>query len=162
MGNSAEWRSLKHRVLKHMERSSKTHSSTVKYKKQRKLLQNWQKTSVKNQLRTAIGVVQTNCVTIHYDTRVAELYQAGTEFGDIGHSRMMFPQMIDIACRFIDLETIAHLKKCLPNTGLPSHFYCTADKSTNHRVSNQATMMCPVIERKRSTIPLGAKPVYLT
>ena len=105
---------------------------------------------MKNQLRTAVGVVQTKCAAIHYETRIAELYQAGAEVGDFGHSRMMFPQMTDTACRFIDLETIAHLKKCLPKAGLPPAFYCTADKSTNHRVSNQTTMICPVIEGERS------------
>ena len=45
--------------------------------------------------------------------------------------------MIDIACRFIDLETIAHLKKCLLNTGLSPHFYRTPDNSTNHEYSTK-------------------------
>ena len=34
LGNSAEWRSLKQRVSKHMKGSSKTHSSAVKYIKE--------------------------------------------------------------------------------------------------------------------------------
>ena len=82
-------------------------------KKQRQFLQNWQKTSVKNQLRTVIGVAQTKYAAIHYEIRIAELYQVGADVGDFGHSQM-FPQMIDIACCFIDFETIAHLKNIYP------------------------------------------------
>ena len=47
-GNSAEWRSLKHRVLKHMEGSSKRHSSAVKYKNK----ENYYKIGKKPQWRT--------------------------------------------------------------------------------------------------------------
>ena len=76
---------------------------------------------------------------------------------------MLFPQMIDIFCRVIDLETIAHLKKMFTQYNLPPpHFYFTTGKSTNHRVSNQATVIYLVIEGKRSAIPLGVKPVQST
>ena len=84
----------------------------------------------------------------------------GEEVGYFGHSRMLFPQMIDISCRVIDLETVAHLKKMFTQYNLPPpHFYFTTGKSTNHRVSNQATVIYLVIEGKRSAIPLGVKPV---
>ena len=68
--------------------------------------------------------------------------------------------MISVACCFIDKETQAFLTKNLPNTGLPPHYYVTADKSTNHHVSNQVTVICPVVDGKHRPIPLGMKPVY--
>ena len=71
-----------------IEGSSKTHSCAEKYKKRRQLLQNRQKTSVKNQLRFPIGVVHTKHAIIHYEIRVAELYKVGIEVGDFGHSHV--------------------------------------------------------------------------
>ena len=43
---------------------------------------------------------------------------------------------------------------------MPSYFYVTADKSTNHRVTNQISMVCPVIAGKRQGIPLNMSRVY--
>ena len=43
---------------------------------------------MENQLRTKIGVVQTKCAEIYYETRIAELYQAGAEVGDFGHTNV--------------------------------------------------------------------------
>ena len=40
------------------------------------------------------------------------------------------------------------------------HVYITADKSTNHRVQNQVTIILPVVEGKRKAVPLSLKPVY--
>jgi hypothetical protein len=124
------------------------------------VLKNRQRNAIRNQLRTAIGVVQTKCAAVHYETKIAELHQAGADIADFGHSRMLFPQMIDVACHFIDQETKEYLLTNLPNTGLPPHYYVSADKSTNHRVSNQVTMVYPVIEGKKTAIPMGMNPVY--
>ena len=93
-GNSAEWQRLKHRVLKHLSGSSKTHTNSSEYLAQQKQHQNRQRIAIRNQLRTAIGVVQTKWAAVHYETRLAELYQAGADIGDFGHSRILFPQMI--------------------------------------------------------------------
>lgn len=48
----------------------------------------------------------------------------------------------------------------MPNTGMPPHVYLTADKSINHRVQNQVTVILPVVEGKRKAVPLSLKPVY--
>ena len=75
---------------------------------------------------------------------------------------MLFPQILSVACRFIDLETTNFLSAKLPNTGLPPHFYCSADKSTNDRICNQAIIIYPVVEGKRAAIPLDVNAVYIT
>ena len=159
-GSCAEWRRLKHRMLKHLSNSSTTHQNASQYAKEQSLLHSRQRISIRNQLRTAIGVVQTKCAAIHYETKLAELHQAGADIGDFGHSRVLFPQMIDVACHFIDQQTREYLEAKLPSTGLPPHYYVSADKSTNHRISNQVTIVCPVIEGKKTAIPLGMNPVY--
>ena len=161
-GSCAEWRRLKSRMITHLSASSQTHHHALLYNRQVKATVNRQKVAIRNQMRTAIGVVQTKCAASHYETRIAELHQAGAEVGDFGHSRILFPQMIQVACHYVDSELRKFLCTDLPNTGLPPHFYCTADKSTNHRVTNQVTMICPVVNGIRKGIPLGMEPVYQT
>ena len=39
-------------------------------------------------------------------------------------------------------------------------YYVTGDKSTNHRITNQATLICPVVNGERQAIFLDAQPVY--
>jgi hypothetical protein len=161
-GNCAEWRRLKHRMLAHLSGSSKTHQNSSQYMKEQAKLHSCKGISVRNQLRTAIGVVQSKCAAIHYETKVAELYQAGADVGDFGHSRNLFPQMIDVACHYINKETKEYLRTDLPNTGLPPHYYVSADKSTNHRISNQVTMVCPVVQGQKKAIPVAMNAVYTT
>ena len=86
-----------------MEGLSKAHSNSEKYKKQKQLLQNQQKSfseeAIENCNRSGI-VVQTNRAGIHYEIRIAKLYQGRAEVVDFGHSRMIYSQLIDIACYF--------------------------------------------------------------
>ena len=44
---------------------------------------------------------------------------------------------------------------------MPPNFYITADKSTNHRITNQVTVICPVIEDRRTAITINARRVYI-
>ena len=98
----------------------------------------------KNQLCAAIGVVKTKSAAIQYEERIAKLQAAGADVRDFGHSRKMFPEMIKVVCAYIDKKTADFLSTPLPNTGMPPHFYITADKSTNRRITNQVTVICPV------------------
>lgn len=76
---------------------------------QKSKILNHQKVAIRSQLRTAIGVVHLKCAASHYEIRIAELHQAGADIGDCGHSRVLFPQMIDVACHFINKETATYL-----------------------------------------------------
>ena len=160
VGSCQPWYRLKKRLLLHIMESPETHINAVLYARDLKTVEARQTTVVRNQLRTAIGIVQAKAAAVHYENRIAELHRAGADVGDFGHSRILFPQMIAVACCYVDRETQAFLSKSLPNTGLPPHYYVTADKSTNHRISNQVTMICPVVDGKRRPIPLGMKSVY--
>ena len=48
----------------------------------------------KNQLRAALGIVKTKSAAIQYEERIAELHAAGSDVGDFGHSRKLFPAML--------------------------------------------------------------------
>lgn len=105
-----------------------------------------QVTVVKNQLRMALGVVKSKCAALQYESRIAELYAAGAEFGDFGQSRKLFPVMINVACCYIDRRVRSFMATPLVNTTMPPHFYVSADKSTNNRITNQVTVICPVVD----------------
>ena len=68
--------------------------------------------------------------------------------------------MLEVGCHFINKETREYLQTSLPSTGLPPHYYASADKSTNHRKSNQVTMICPAVEGKKTPISVGMNEVY--
>lgn len=78
---------------------------------------------VQNQLRIAIGIVKSKSAALQYESRIAELYAAGADVGDFGHSRKLFPEMISAACAYVDKKTTEFLSTPLPNTGMPPHFY---------------------------------------
>ncbi len=69
-GNCAEWRRLKHRMIKHIEGSSKTHINSEKFVEEKLALKNRQRIATRNQLRTAVGFVQSKCAARHYETRI--------------------------------------------------------------------------------------------
>ena len=97
---------------------------------------------------------------LQYEERIAELHAAGSDVGDFGHSQKLFPAMLSAACAYIDKKTSIFLSTPLPSTGMPPHVYVTADKSTNHRVTNQVTVICPVVNGRREGIVLNAREVY--
>ena len=91
----------------------------------------------------------------------SQLFAAGADLvGDYGHSRHMFVPMLKAACAYIDKEVSKFLATPLPNTGMPPHFYITGDKSTNHRVTNQVTLICPVVDGRRQAIALNVCKMY--
>ena len=104
--------------------------------------------------------MQCKSAALHYETRIAELHQAGADVRDFGHSRILFTQMLEEGCHFIDKETRDYLQTCLPCTALPPNYYVSADKSANHRKPNQVTMICPVVDGRKTPIPVGMNEVY--
>lgn len=106
-----------------------------------------EKMVVKNLLRAALTVVKIKSAALHYETNIAQLFAAGADVGDFGHSRHMF---------------VKFMSTPLPNSGMHPHFYVTGDKSTNHRTTNQVTLICPVVEGQRQAIALNVNRVYET
>ena len=116
---------------------------------------------VKNQLRAALTVIKTKSAALHYESNISQLFAAGADVvGDYGHSHHMFVLMLKAACAYIDKEVSKFLTTPLPNTGMPPHFYITGDKSTNHRVTNQVTLICPVVDGRRQAIALNVCKMY--
>ena len=70
------------------------------------------------------------------------------------------PSMLSATCAYIAKKTSIFLSTPLPSTGMPPHIYITADKSTNHRVTNQVTIICPVVNGRRERIVLNVCEVY--
>ena len=157
-GKCDKWYHQKGAMIKHL--SSKTHVNATDHMKSVKEGRSREIVVVKNQLRAAIGIVKTKSAAIQYEERIAELQAAGADVGDFGHSRKLFPEMILAVCHYIDQKTSSFLATPLPNTGMPPHFYVTADKSTNHRTTNQVTVICPVVNGTRQGIILNAREVY--
>ena len=94
---------------------------------------------VVNQIRTALGIVKTKSAAQSYETRIAELQMSGAD-GDFGHDRNQFNDIIKVANVYITKQIQSFLSTPMPSTGLPPHFYITADKSTNHRQSNKSSV----------------------
>ena len=157
-GKCENWYHQKEAFGKHL--SSKTHSNATNFMKLVKQGKSREVLVTKNQLRAALGIVKTKSAAIQYEERIAELHAAGADVGDFGHSRKLFPAMLSAACAYIDKKTSIFLSTPLPSTGMPPHFYVTADKSTNNRATNQVTMICPVVNGCREGIVLNAREVY--
>ena len=100
-------------------------------------------TVTKNLVKVALNTVQTKSAAHHYETNIlSHLYWKW--HGNTGH-----------ACEiWLDTKAAKFL------TSLPPHFYVSADKSTVHRVTNQAIVVCPIIAGKWEAIPVQAPCVY--
>ena len=85
-GECQKWYNFKSRLLSHINDASQTHANAVQHAKNMFPVNARKLKVVRNQLRTAIGVVQSKSAAIHYETRIAELYNAGADVGDFGHS----------------------------------------------------------------------------
>ena len=115
---------------------------------------------VENQIRTALGIVKTKSAALSYETRIAELQMAGADVGDFGHGHNQFNDILKAANVYITKQVQLFLSNLHLHNGLPPHFYITADKSTNHRVTNQVSMICPIVNGERKAIPPATRQVY--
>ena len=135
--------------------SSETHALALQHAKLIEKRFDREVTVVKNQLRTALGIVKSKAAVLQYEDRIAEFHPAGADVGDSGHLRKLFPEMLSVAGAYINKKSTEFLSSPLPNTGMPPNFYVTADKLTN-----QISIVCPVIAGKQQGIPLNMSQVY--
>ena len=120
-----------------------------------------QKVAVSNLLRCAVQVCKAKSAAIHFETELATSAVMGSDVGDIQHSRKSFPKLLETVAMQIDHEISQSLSMPLPSTGLPPHWWCTMDKSTAGRETNQAIMICPMIEGEMCAVFIDAPRVYL-
>eukprot|EP00794_Sanderia_malayensis_P001065 gene1065-400_t len=80
----------------------------------------------------------------------------------------MFVPMLKAACAYIDIHVQEYMLTPLPSTGFPPDWRqiylignaVIGDKSTNHRITNQVSMLCTVVDGQREAIAINARPVY--
>ena len=66
---------------------------------------------------------------------------------------------INASPAYIDGQVSKFLAQPLPKT---AHYCVTGDKLTNHSITNQATLIFPVVNGQREAIVLDAQPVQIT
>ena len=71
---------------------------------------------------------------MQYETSLGELFAAGADVGDFGHSRKLLVDIIKVANCYINKELLKFLGTPMPNSGMLPHVYLTADKSTKYRI----------------------------
>ena len=71
---------------------------------------------------------------------------------NIGHGRKQFVDILSAFEIWLDSKAAKFLLTPLVSTSLPPHFYVSADKSTVHRVTNLAIVVCPMIAGKKQAI----------
>ncbi len=111
-------------------------------------------------LKSALTAVKAKSAALHYENQVAFAFSVGGQVGQCGHSRKMFSDLLKCLLAVVRQETKAKLMECLPCTGLPPHFYMTVDKATGNKRSNQAVIICPILDGKRVAIAVAAPEVY--
>ena len=113
-----------------------------------------------NLVSIAITVVKATSAAIHYETMIAAHAFTGSDVGEFGHGRKQFNEILRCAGVWCNREIAKCLCKPLPSTRLPPHYYVTCDKATPTRLTNQAVMVCPVINGKREAIAVSSSEVY--
>ena len=145
LGHNNRWYRLKKRMLDHFNsQESKTHMDALVWSHFTKAVRDRKTRVVENQILTALGIVKTKSAAQSYETRIAELQMSGPDVGNFGHGHNQFNDIMNVANAYITKRLQSFLSAPLPSTGFPPHFYITADKSTNHRVTNQVSMVCAV------------------
>ena len=102
-GNCDLWWHQKAKLLEHL--SGDTHQKAMLHAKSLENILKREVKVVKNQLRTALGIVKSKTAAVHYGERIAELFLAGGDVGDYGHSRKLFPDMLSVMTSYIDQKT---------------------------------------------------------
>ena len=115
---------------------------------------------VNNLITIALLVLKSKSAAQHFESEIAAHVSTGSDLGDLGHSRNYFNEILSAMQVWVDRQSGSFLVKPLQSTGFPSHFFITADKSTPQRITNQAIMICPVVNGKRVAIPVDSPKVY--
>ena len=113
-----------------------------------------------NLIRIALSVVKSKAAAQQFEHQIAAHIATGSDMSDLGHSRNHFNEILSTINVWLDKQTASQLAKPLPSTGFQPHFYVSCDKSTPHRISNHAIMICPFVGGKRVAIPVNSPEVY--
>ena len=114
----------------------------------------------RNLVRVALSVVESKCAVTHFETQIAAHVSTGSDMGDIGHSPKQFIDILRATKIYLDKQMQEYLQTPLQNTLLPPHFCALADKSTVHRVTNQAVVITTMLQGIKTPIAVQAPGVY--
>jgi hypothetical protein len=115
---------------------------------------------VNNLIRIALAVLKSKSAAQHFESEIAAHVSTGSDLGDFGHSRNHFNEILAAMQVWVDRQSALFLAKPLQSTSFPPHFFITADKSTPQRITNQAIMICPIVNGERVAIPVDLPKVY--
>ncbi|CAB3987113.1 Hypothetical predicted protein [Paramuricea clavata] len=160
-GGNKEFYKLKNTVKNHITLAggqAQTHYEALQYEYRKRMECGVAVTQ--NLVSIAITVVKAKSAAIHYETMIAAHAFTGSDVGEFGHSRKQFNEILRCAEVWCNREIAKFLCKPLPSTRLPPHYYITCDKTMPTRLTNQAVMVCPVINGKREAIAVNSSEVY--
>ena len=112
-----------------------------------------------NIIRVAFGIIQMKTAAQHFETSIASHIAFGSDMGDLGHGRKQFSEIMSCAEVALDEETAKYLYK-FAIYKVASSFYATADKATVNRITNQAVLVCCMVNGRRKAIAVSASEVY--
>lgn len=115
---------------------------------------------VNNLIRIAFAVLKSKSAAQHFESEIAAHVSTGSDYGEFGHSRNHFNEILAAMQVWVDRQSALFLAKPLQSTSFPPHFFITADKSTPQRITNQAFMICPIVNGERVAIPVDSPKVY--
>ena len=102
--------------------------------------------ATENIVLVALKLIETKTAAHHYETSIACHIATGSYMGEMSHGRKQMNEIMRAAEIHVDRSIREFPLTPLPSTHLPPHFYVSCDKSTIHRVTNQAIMLCPVVQ----------------
>jgi hypothetical protein len=111
-------------------------------------------------LKCALSAVKSKAAALHFESQVAFAYSVGGQVGQCGHLQKLFSEHLKCLLAVVNQQTKEKLTTCLESTGLPPHFYMTVDKATVNKRSNQAVIICPILDGKRVPVAVAAPEVY--
>jgi len=108
----------------------------------------------------ALHVVKSKSAYHRFETLMSDYHFMKVDVGDMCHSQKQMPFLVEIMCSIIDDTIREHLIHPLQPTGLAPHFFITFDKATFNGITNQAILLCAVINGARRALLLDTTAVY--
>ena len=112
-------------------------------------------TVTRNLISIALTVVKAKSAAVHYETMIASHAFTGSDVGEFSHSRKQFSDILQCADAWCNRQVSNYLCTPLASTKLPPHYYVTCDKATPSRITNQAVMICSVVNGYRQAIAVS-------
>ena len=162
-GGNNYWYGIKNAIKQHIScdgEHSQLHFEALQYAATLKKRKSRGLAVTENLIRIALSVVKSKSAAQQFEHQIAAHIATGSDMGDLGHSRNHFNEILSAINVWLDKQTANQITKPLPSTGFQPHFYVSCDKSTPHRISNHAIIICPVVSGKRVAIPVNSPEVY--